>query len=461
MDKSDRIRKSEPQWLIAVAFAAAIAVGGVLLSLPVANTSGTWGSFPVPFFLAASAVCVTGLTPVDIHSVLTPFGQLVLLCLMQLGGLGIMTMGSVLFEVIGHNLSMSNEQILASSLGAGTPGRIKQLLWKTIVFTAFWEFAGAVVIGARLFTKYGYNAAKSTYYGIFHSVSAFCNAGFSLYSDSLTGFSNDRLLLFMFAVLIITGGLGFIVHSNLISVAPWRRNKLRRGRYTLHTRIVLTGTVILIATGLFMILAFEWHNSLADVPVNNRFANALFISVSARTAGLNNIDVASMCGLSKAVIMFLMFIGAAPGSTAGGIKVSTAVVLVATVAAMIRNRRETEYAGRTIPARAVRESIVITVLSAAIVLIAVFVLHFTEASNPALAAAPQDLSLNLTFEAVSAFGTVGLSLDTTPLLSNTGLLCIMVCMFIGRLGPLTLALIMSGAEPTSDRRFPEENVVVG
>lgn len=444
-----------PQWLMAMTFGGAILVGTGLLALPTAQASGRGGAWLTSFFLATSATCVTGLTPVDIAQHLSLFGQLVLLTLIQLGGLGIMTLGTFLFEVMGRRLSMSDEQVLMSSLGLSVAGRVRSLLWRAVAFTVVWEFAGAILLGLRFYYAHGYSAPMAAYHGVFHSVSAFCNAGFALYPDSLIRFADDPVLMLTIAVLIISGGIGFIVHTNLGSLTPWRRNRLLRGRMSLHTRIVLAGTLVLLVAGTVAIYLVERHGTLSTLSPRDRWIGAFFQSVTCRTAGFNSVDMMALGGISKALFMLLMFIGGAPGSTAGGIKVSTAVVLVATVAAMIRNRDETEFGRRTVPVRAVREAIVITVLSLMVVGTASLVLHLTEVV-PA-----SGLSLALLFETVSAFGTVGLSLGATPGLSAPGLVCIALCMFVGRLGPLTMALTMGGAGQGPARRYPEETVVVG
>jgi trk system potassium uptake protein TrkH len=256
------------------------------------------------------------------------------------------------------------------------------------------------------------------------------------------------------------GGIGFIVHVNLGSLAPWHRNRMLRGRLSLHTKIVLAGTLALLVGGTVAVLLLERRGALAGLSERDRWVGAFFQSVTCRTAGFNSVDLLQLTGISKALSILLMFIGGAPGSTAGGIKVSTAVVLAATVVAMVRNRDETEFGHRTVPVRAVRESIVIAVLSTLVVGVVSFALHLTEAASSAAMPA-SGLSLNLLFETVSAFGTVGLSLNTTHALSGAGLGCVIVCMFVGRLGPLTMALTMGGAGQGPSRRYPEENVVVG
>ena len=444
-----------PQWLVVVPFVVAILVGAALLSLPFARTGGLGGRWTVPLFLSASATCITGLTPVDIATYLTPFGQLVLLALVQLGGLGIMTLGTFMLEMMGGRLGIRSEQALMNTLGVMSVGRVRGILANTVVFTLFWELAGAVLLGWRFHSHYGYGAAKAAYHGIFHSVSAFCNAGFSLYPGNVTRFAGDPVILLTLATLIVIGGLGFIVLANIAQLRFWRRNHLERGRLNLHTKIVLWGTATLLVAGTLGVYVLERHQTLAQLGFGNRWLGAFFHSVSCRTAGFSGVDIAAMRGVTKAFSMALMFIGGAPGSTAGGIKVTTAVVLAATVLALMRNRENSEFGKRAIPVRAVRESIVITVLSLTLTGVMAFILHLTENVTGT------SLSTELCFETVAAFTTVGFSENVTPALSHAGLLCMAVCMFVGRLGPLTIALTMRHSNIKAFRSYPEEPVVVG
>ncbi len=451
-------RKRATHWLPALAFAGVILLGTLLLMLPAARRPDQPASFGTALFLATSAVCVTGLTPVEISRHLSPFGLGVLLLLVQLGGLGIMTLGTLLLEVIGRRLSLSNEQLLASSLGSPATGRLRSLLWRIVLFTGAWELGGALLLAWRYHNLWGFAPARALRHGLFHSISAFCNAGLSLYPDSLARFASDPWYLLIIACLVIAGGLGFIVHNNLASLAPWRRNRLTRGRLSLHSRIVLLGTAILLVGGTCVFFRLESGDALAGRSTPLRWVGSFFECASWRTAGFSTINPAELGGVTKALAMMMMFIGGAPGSTAGGIKVSTMVVLAATMVAITRNRDEIEFAGRTIPARTVRESITIALLGLLWVICASLVLHLVERG----AFAPHSsLSLPLLFETVSAVGTVGLSHNITPQLSTAGRLLICLCMFVGRLGPLTIALNISGAASNPARRYPEENVIVG
>ena len=439
---------------MAAGFAGAIVVGAALLMLPVAwRERGGIGAVTA-LFVSASATCVTGLAPIEMGRELSLAGQLIVLGLVQLGGLGIMTLGTFMVEALGRRMSMQDERVARECLGVSSSGGIRSLLGRAVAFAFFWEAAGAVALGARLYAHYGYSPAKAAYHGVFHAVSAFCNAGISLYADSWARFAGDPVMTLTLCLLVIVGGLGFIVLVNVSQLAPWRRNRLERGRLSLHARLVLTGTLILLALGTAAVWLLERHGVLSGLSLPRQWLGAFTHSVMFRSAGFGIAEPAALHGLTKAISMVFMVIGGAPGSTAGGIKVSTAMVLILTVWAMIRNREETEFARRTVPMRAVRQAVAIFVLSVAMMALMGLLLQITEARG--------GVSLPVLYETVSAFATTGLSLGVTPTLSVAGKLCVIVCMFVGRLGPLTIALTMGRTTRQGiPRRYPEEPVSVG
>jgi len=445
----------KPQWQISIGFGLAILLGGGLLTLPWANASGRWWNYLDALFTATSATCVTGLTVVDTGTHFTFFGQIVILSLIQLGGLGVMTFGTFLLVLVGRRLSVQNEFVLQNSFGVEEVRGMRSLLRYALGLTILIEGIGAACLTIR-YLELGFVQRDAIYYGVFHAVSAFCNAGFSLHPDSLIGFREDPAYLITIMTLIVAGGLGFLVLHNLASIKFWRRNRKTRGRLALHSRIVLATTILLIFGGWLVMLRTEWHASLGDLKLPDRLLCGLFQSVTPRTAGFN---VASMNALSEPgrfATILLMFVGGSPGSTAGGVKTTTMVVLVLTIAAMLRGRRETELHNRTIPMAVVREALVIFLLGLFVVLIGFSLLLLAEGPRTGT-----DQSGRLLFETVSAFGTVGLSLDGTPNLSSAGRIVIMMCMFVGRLGPLTAALIIGNIDVNQRLRYPEEEVVVG
>ena len=448
-------QRLSPHWLVALGFLAAICVGSLLLSLPVAS-SGSKSLPPLTaIFTATSATCVTGLTVINIGTDLSLFGQIVVLLLIQLGCLGITTFGTFLLVLVGRRLSVQSEFVLMDAYGVdGVTGLRSLLLW-TVVFTLFFEGVGALLLWTRYTQTDVLSSAQAIYFSIFHSVSAFSNAGFSLHPDSLISFRHDPFYLATICFLIVCGGLGFLVHYNIVTIKFWRRNLKTRGRLSLHTRIVLITTLLLILLGAFLFGLQEWSNTLNGLPLRDKLTNALFQSVTARTSGFNSVPMGAISELSRFTTTLLMFVGGSPGSAAGGIKTTTFVVLFMTIIAMCKNRRETVIFSRTLPNAIVREAIVIFLLAIFVILIAYGVLLWTE--FPEMTG---DAS-KLLFETVSAFATTGLSIDHTPSLSSAGRCVIIVCMFVGRLGPLAIALLIGSRDECQRIRYPEEEIIVG
>lgn len=452
-----------PQWIIAGLFFFTIVVGALLLMLPFATVAE--GSLPPlsAFFTSTSALCVTGLTVINIGTELTLFGQLVVLLLIQLGGLGIMTIGTFLLVIVGQRLSLQDENVLMSTYGTGEADNLRSLLRLSIGFTLLFESIGAILLWQCYLSPppeyaklMGEGAGRPLYYAVFHSVSAFCNAGFSLHRNSLVSFHNTPLYMLTISTLVITGGLGFLVIYNLTKIRFWQRNLKTRGRLTLHSRVVLGSTVILLVVGTLLILLQEWNNTLADIPqIHNKICTAFFQAMTPRTAGFNALPMTELHGSTRFTTSLLMFVGGSPGSTAGGIKTSTLFVLIVTIFSICKGRTQTIFFHRCIPAHIVREAIIIFLLSLFGVLIAYGLLLYSEQPGT-----PGEAS-NLFFEAVSAFATVGLSMHTTATLSPMGEFIIMVCMYIGRLGPLTVALLIGSRNVIERIRYPEEEVVVG
>ncbi len=454
--KEPPARRLSPQWLVALGFLSAILVGTALLCHPAASALPPLTAF----FTATSATCVTGLSVIDIGTDLTRFGQLVVLALIQFGGLGITTFGTFLLVLVGRRLSVQNEFVLMNAYGVEEVQGLRSLLLWTMAFTFLFEGVGALL----LWTRYAWPAAgagvhldpwTAAYYATFHSVSAFCNAGFSLHSDSLASFQRDPLYLLVIDTLIVSGGLGFLVLYNLITIKFWRRNLKTRGRISLHTKITLITTLVLLLLGFAAFAAQEWDNTLRGLPLADKIACALFQSVTPRTAGFNVVPMDLIHESTRFTTSLLMLVGGSPGSSAGGIKTTTLAVLVVTIAALCRNRRETVIYSRTVPNAVVREAIVILLLAISMILTAFGVLLWTESPL-----APGD-SAKLAFETISAAATVGLSINHTPTLSDAGRWVIICCMYLGRLGPLAIALLIGTRDENRRIRFPEEEIVVG
>lgn len=452
-------QKPKPAWLAVKAFAACILVGAGLLGLPFSSRTGEPVDPLNALFTATSATCVTGLTVMDTGTTFSLAGQLVILALVQVGGLGVMTFGTFFLVALGRRLGLQEEFVLMDSLGHEGIRGLRGLVVITIAYTAILEAAGTALLAWR-FAARGHPLGEAAYLGAFHAVSAFCNAGFGLYPDNLIPFQRDPVALLTIATLIVLGGLGFLVLYNFTSIRFWRRDLLRRGRLTLHSRIVVVSTLALIAVGWMAFLALEYNGTLRHLPWPDKAVCALFQSVTPRTAGFNAVDMAGLRAPTVFLTVLLMFIGGSPASTAGGVKTTTLVVLVLTVSSMVRGRLRPEVHGKSIPAEVVREATTIFLLGLLTVVVFSFAMTMTEALTP-LCAPHISTTDAVVFETVSAFGTVGLSLGLTPLLSPFGKLCIIVCMFLGRLGPLTVALVIGTHGVKQLVRYPEEPVVVG
>lgn len=453
-------QRLSPQWLMALGFLFAILTGAFLLTLPISSTNGH-GTAPVAaLFTATSATCVTGLSVIDIGTELTLFGQLVVLTMIQLGGLGITTFGTFLLVLVGRRLSVQSEFVVMSSYGIDEVNDLRSMLRWTMGLTFAIEGLGAFL----LWTRYLTHASElhlppglwpPIYYAIFHSVSAFCNAGFSLHRENLIPFQHDPVFLGTIDLLIVLGGLGFLVLYNILRTKFWQRNLKTRGRITLHSKIALVTTLLLIALGVIFFLAQEWGNTLKDLSLLDKITCSLFQSITPRTAGFNVVDMGLVKESTRYTTNLLMLVGGSPGSAAGGVKTTTMVVLIMTIFAICKNRRETVIFSRTVPNTVVREALVIFLLALLLVFTAFGVLLWTEAPLKS------DDASKLIFETISAAATVGLSINETPLLSTAGRWVIITCMFVGRLGPLAVALLIGSREDSQRIRYPEEEVVVG
>jgi len=449
-----RGRHLSPERVVLASFAATILLGALLLALPFSNTDGAWHLSSSSLFLSTSATCVTGLDPVGIGESLTHFGIFVMTLLVELGGIGVMTIGTFFFIAMGRRLSVSEERVIMNTLGEDTVNNISRTILRTLYFTFSWEVVGAAIIAWRLYSHYQYSLPRAAAHGLFISIMAFCNAGFGLFPDNMCRYASDPVMMIACMVLIVVGGIGFIVHANLLALRPWKKNRLARGRLTLHSYLVLKITVFILLTGTLAFLALEWFGAFEDFSFIDKVVGASFQTVTSRTAGLMAVPTPELRSASLILTMVVMFIGAAPGSTAGGIKITTAAVLYATVRNMLHNRQAIELHGRSLPVRVVKNAIAITVLSLIVITGATLIMSLTEESTG-------QSMFSVFFEIISAFATTGLSLGATPALTPPGRFCIIVCMFVGRLGPVSLAMSMSSQPGVLAKRYPEENIVVG
>jgi len=437
-----------PARLIAMSFAGVILTGSFLLVLPVSVSPDFKPSFLTALFTSTSAVCVTGLNVVDPGAYFTHFGQIVVLCLIQIGGLGIMTMSAGVALLVGKRMGISERSIMQNVLDQSDLAGLRGVLQDIIRWTLIIEASGALILGFRFYTILGCTPAYATYLGIFHAISAFCNAGFTLFSDNLMSFAWDPIINFTVMGLIVAGGLGFAV---LGIINSWLIGN-RRGPADVHTRLVVLTTLVLIVTGTGIIYFLEFSApSMQFLNGPEKLMAAMFQSVTTRTAGFNTIDIGAMRTSSLFLMVILMFIGASPASTGGGIKTTTLAVMFLALDSQMKGKNEVSVFERIIPADVVLKSFLITAISASLVAFYTFLLTLTE-----------DQSLiSLLFETASAFGTVGLSANLTPNLSSLGKLLIISLMYIGRIGPLTLALSVRAPAKRGNVRYPSTRILVG
>jgi len=435
---------------LVVAFALTIVLGTVLLHMPMSHRDGRL-SWLDSLFTSASAVCVTGLTTVDVGTQLSRTGQIFVLIFIQLGGLGITTFSTLLLMAAGRATLTdhldSQEQFAARRIKTS-----RLLIW-VIVSTLLVEAGGAVMIASRL------PEADRWWSSVFHSVSAFCNSGFSLHSDSLARFQSDPILNGTVAGLIVLGGLGFIVH---VQLARWFLSTCtgKRVPLVLHAKVVVWASLLLWVLGALAFQILESNHLLRDLTGGERALAACFQSVNMRTAGFSSVDFSEAREVTLYSVMFFMFVGAGPGSCAGGIKVTTAAVLLATIRARLRGEENVTLLHRTIPQAIVRRAVQLVIVSLFFVSVILWGLLLTEGVVPT-AGARCDQMASLAFEAVSAFGTVGLSTGVTPDLSAGGKLIIILCMFVGRLGPLVIALAVLPERAGPRFEYPREDLAIG
>lgn len=462
LEKFGRTTERKPQLTLLAAFAAVIIIGGLLLFAPFSQNSDVPRlSIVDSFFISASATCVTGLTVTNVSAQFNAFGKLIILILIQIGGIGIMTFAAFFVMLAGRKMRADREMMVATSIGKSGCS-LPSLLKSTMLFTFLIEGIGALLLTFR-FASRGEPLLSALKHGIFHAASSFCNAGITLYSDNLVSLRSDTILMGITSIMIILGGLGFYVIESLGRYRPWRRDLSKRGRLSIHCRIVLWATLILIIAGTLQFAAQEWNNTLTGLSNCAKMKTALFQTISTRTAGFNLVDMQSTTVPTQFFSMLLMLIGGAPGSTAGGLKVTTLVILLATMFAIIRGRRRTIIYNREIPEAAIREAIAIFCLSAIIFSVVFGCLLITEARTiSTLHTGHSCNSVRLVFETVSALATNGLSTNFTSSLSTAGRVLTIIAMYIGRLGPLTIALSVGRAKQEIDRiRYVEEGVIIG
>ncbi len=445
--------------ILAIGFLAVIVAGALILYFPICNEQ------PIEFFdslfTSASAVCVTGLMTITPAAQFTMFGKVILLILIQVGGLGILSCAAAVSVVLRREINLRGRMALQRSYHVDSTVGIVKVIRRVFVGTFILEGIGTVFYAIRFVPVYG--MGQGIGYGIFHSVSAFCNAGIDILGNSsFTAYQGDALINVTTMLLIIVGGLGFTVWFDMMDNARkvCRHKQPKRWlltRLSLHTKLVLVMTAILILVGAGLVLLMEFDNpaTLGSLPFGQRVMASFFHSVSTRTAGFYTFDMGSMHEETKLVSSVLMFIGGSPGGTAGGIKTTTLAMLILTCVTVIRGGRDTECFGRRITTPNFRTGFAVFLVSLGAFVAGVLVLSMLEPDNI--------LFINILYEAASALGTVGLSADLTPQLTQISQSVLIVLMYVGRLGPITLALLFGGKNNVRDRvrELPEEDIMVG
>lgn len=443
-----QIKELHPSRVLVIGFAAIILIGAFLLDLPIASKSGESVGFINAIFISTSAVCVTGLVVVDTATQWTLFGKIIILFLIQIGGLGFMTMGTFIALILGRKISLKERLIIQESLNQFNISGLIKLSKYILLMTLTIEGIGAFLLSTRFIPEFG--IIKGIGFSIFHSISAFCNAGFDLVGGfrSLTPYVHDSVISLTVSALIILGGVGFVVILEVIQ-------KKKFSKFSLHTKLVITITTTLLTASFFLFFILEYNNSatIGDYNFFEKILASIFQAVTPRTAGFNTIPIDQLRISSIFLTIVLMFIGGASGGTAGGVKITTVGVVLALMHSVIRGKSDVHVYKRRISRDIIDKSITIIGISILLVVSVTMILSISEQGHR---------FDELFFETISAFGTVGLSMGITPSLSFVGKVIITLLMFFGRVGPLTIFVAMVKKQEHYPKfRYPEDNVIVG
>ncbi|WP_307892327.1 TrkH family potassium uptake protein [Bacillus swezeyi] len=428
-----------PSQLLVLVFLFFILLGTLLLKLPFATPESV--NWIDTLFTATSAMTVTGLVVVDTAADFTVFGQAIILILIQIGGLGIMSFAVLIFIMLGKKIGLKERLLIQQSLNQTSLGGIIQLIRNLFIYSFIIEMMAMVVLAFRWVPEYGWK--HGVYYSLFHSVSAFNNAGFSVWPDSLMRYEGDPLVNIVITSLFIIGGIGFTVLSDL-----WHKRNLKN--LSLHSKLMIYGTFIINISAMIMIFLLEYQNTLGPLPLNEKLLGAYFQAVTPRTAGFNTLDIGSLRESTITLMLLLMFVGAGSASTGGGIKLTTFLVILLSVITFLKGKKHISIARKTLKDKLIIRSLAISTISVLLILTAVFILNMTE---------PKPF-LDILFEVVSAFGTVGLSMGITADLSPLGKVIMIFIMFLGKLGPLTLAFSLARPEQ-KNIRYSSEDILTG
>lgn len=447
--KKEKVKKKQSATRsIALGFALIIFVGAIMLTLPIATRTGEV-NFIASLFTATSATCVTGLVVADTYQNWSVFGQIVVITMIQLGGLGFMTVGVYISVLLKKKIGLQERESIHESVNTLETAGVVRLVKKIVQGTFIIEGIGAMLLATRFIPRFG--VKRGIYYSVFHSISAFCNAGFDLMGiegeySSLVVFEDDIVVNLVVMSLILIGGLGFIVWDDI------QRNKWHFKKYLLHSKIVIISTVIITLVTTILFFTFEYNNTLRDMTLQGKILGAAFSSVTPRTAGFNTVDTAALSEAGKLLSMVLMFIGGSPGSTAGGAKTTTIVVLVCYAIAMIRSHEDINLFGRRLTAYVVKKANAVVMINLVLSLIVAMMIM---AMQPMLA------GTDVMFEVLSAINTVGMTTGITRELNVVARMLIIILMYCGRLGSLSFALVFAQKNTMDSIRQPQEKIIVG
>ncbi|GGJ78893.1 trk system potassium uptake protein TrkH [Anoxybacillus voinovskiensis] len=437
----------DPPKVLVLGFALIIMLGALLLTLPIATNDGRGLPWLDALFTATSATCVTGLVVVDTGTTFTLFGQLVILFLIQIGGLGFMTFATFFAFLVGKRISLKERLLLQEALNNLSIEGIVRLVKRVLVFTVVIELVGGILLAIRF--SFDMPPVKAFYFGMFHAISNFNNAGFDLMGGfrSLTGYVEDPFVNLVICTLITLGGIGFIVLNELYEYRQTRR-------FSLHTKIVFVTSGLLVLFSMLFILLLEWHNPKTLSPLSpiGKVLSSLFQAVTPRTAGSNTLNISDLTQPTLFLLIFLMFVGASPGSTGGGIKTTTFATLIGAVWSQIKGKEDVIFFKKRIVYDTIYKSLTVTLSGLFIVMVVTMLLTITEQGHD---------FLMILFEATSAFGTVGLSMGLTPELSPFGKVLIIFTMFAGRVGPLTIAYAVTLHRKPDPFRYPKGKIMIG
>ncbi len=440
--------KLSPYILILLSFAIMMFLGALLLCLPLAQISGKSGNFLENLFTATSALCVTGLVVNDISITYTIFGKIVILILIQLGGLGVLTVSSMVILSISRKMGYYTKKIVSEDINYNILTEIPRYLKNVSIVVFGIEFVGAVLLFFEFSKKLPFIQAVG--YSIFHSVSAFCNAGFALFSNNMENYTGNILINFVITSLIILGGLGFAAILDVYNVIKKTRRKL-----STSTHLAIAMTIFLICFGAIMTFILEYSNkgTIGNLSLHDKLLSSYFQSVTLRTAGFQTIDLATLTTPTIIIYLFLMFIGASPGSTGGGLKTTTLGILILGVMNAITGKEDIEYRRRRLSWQTFNKACAILMLSLFYLFVMIIIMSIFDSSKG---------FLPLLFELISAFGTVGLSMGVTAKLSIISKLIIILTMYIGRVGPLTIMYALSKKKCREGKyKYPEETILIG